>query len=469
MAVFVLDKHGKPLMPCSEKRARLLLERGRARVHRVVPFVIRLVDRTGAESTVQPVRVKLDPGSRHTGVAVVREAETTDPDTGEVQRQVAVLHLLQIDHRGQQIHEALTARRAFRRRRRNQLRYRPPRFNNRTHPAGWLAPSLQHRVDTVRAWVNRLRRWTPVTAFSAELVRFDMQIMENPDIEGAEYQQGTLAGYEVREYLLAKWDRCCAYCGATEVPLQIDHIHPRAKGGSNRVSNLTLACGGCNQRKGAQAVEAFLAHQPERLKKILSQAKRPLADAAAVNVTRWALATSLQATGLPVELASGGRTKYNRARLHVPKTHALDAACVGDVTTVVDWRRPIPVIRCAGRGSYCRTRLDRYGFPRGYLIRRKRVHGFQTGDRVKAVVPTGKKAGSYTGRVAVRASGSFNIQTAYGVVQGIGYRHCHLVQRSDGYAYTQIAPHQGDAGLGAALPPALSRPGLKTGVSRAKR
>ena len=361
MAVYVLDKRGKPLMPCCEKRARKLLEAGRARVHRVMPFVIRLIDRTVEAARVQPVRLKLDPGSKATGVALVRE----QPSGG-----IAVLELMELAHRGRQISEALTARRQMRRRRRGNLRYRAPRFLNRGNKGkGWLAPSLQHRVDTTLAWVQRLGRWAPVTALSSELVRFDMQALENPEIEGAQYQQGTLAGYEVREYLLETWGRQCVYCGAKDAPLQIEHIQPRARGGSDRISNLALACRCCNQKKAAQPIEVFLALKPELLRRILAQTKRPLKDAAAVNATRWALANRLRETGLPLELASGGRTKLNRSRLDIPKTHALDAACVGEFSSIQDWQQPTLRIKCTGRGSYQRTRLDKYGSPRGYLMR----------------------------------------------------------------------------------------------------
>lgn len=438
VSVFVLDRRGQPLMPCSEKRARLLLERGRARVYRIVPFVIRLIDREADRCTLQPLRVKLDPGSRTTGLTLVRETESVEPDTDEVLPGAAVLQLLELAHRGHAISDALTARRAMRRRRRGHLRHRAPRFLNRNRRKGWLPPSLQHRVDTTMAWVQRLQRWAPVTTLSSELVRFDLQAIQNPEIAGIEYQQGTLAGYETRQYLLEKWDRTCAYCGAQKLPLQVEHIQPRARGGSDRVSNLTLACACCNQKKGAQPVEAFLAQDPQRLRRILAQAQRPLRDAAAVNATRWALAQALKATSLPVELASGGRTKFNRARLGVPKTHALDAVCVGEVNAVTGWRRPTLVVKCTGRGSYQRTRLNKFGFPRGYLMRTKRVQGFGTGDLVQATVPTGKKVGCYTGRVAVRASGSFNIQTGSEVVQGISHRHCRLIQRSDGYGYSQL-------------------------------
>jgi hypothetical protein len=454
MAVFVVDRHQKPLMPCSEKRARKLLARGRARVHRLMPFSIRLVDRTVNESVLQPVRIKLDPGSKTTGIALVRESATVNEETGEIHTTVHVLNLLELHHRGQQISESLTARRQMRRRRRGNLRYRKPRFLNRGNKSkGWIAPSLQHRVDTVGAWVNRFQRLAPITGMAQELVRFDLQQMENPEISGIEYQQGTLAGYETREYLLNKWNRACAYCGAKNVPFQIDHIHPRAGGGSHRVSNLTLACQPCNQKKGAQEINIFLAKDPKRLARIQAQAKAPLKDAAAVNSTRWALFNTLKNTGVPVTTGSGGRTKFNRAQLHIPKTHALDAACVGNIEVIRDWNKPTLAIKATGRGSYQRTRLNAYGFPRGYLTRQKRIKGFQTGDMVKAEVTKGKKTGSYLGRVAVRASGSFNLQTAQGVIQGIGYRCCKVIQRADGYGYLQLGTFQKEAELRSARYP----------------
>ncbi len=462
MAVFVLDRSGSSLMPCTEKRARLLLERGRARVHKMLPFTIRVVDLETEDCEFQALRVKLDPGSKTTGMALVRET---------AENGVAVINLFELMHRGKQISEALTARRGHRKVRRSHLRYRAPRFLNRgNQKPGWLAPSLLHRVNTTLAWVSRIRRYAPVSAISTELVRFDMQALENPEIEGAQYQQGTLAGYEVREYLLEKWGRTCAYCGAKGLPLQIEHIHPKSKSGSDRISNLTLACQCCNAKKAALPVEVFLAKQPERLKRIQAQAKRPLKDAAAVNATRWALVNVLKATGLTVETASGGRTKFNRMALGIPKTHALDAACVGDVNSMTGWHKPTLCLKAMGRGSYQRTRLDKYGCVRGYLTRSKSIQGFQTGDMVKAEVTQGKKTGSYTGRVAVRASGSFNIQTRDGLVQGVSHRYCTVVQRGDGYGYQLVAktdatgtpPKQGDASH-----PALYLPGLKAGVSRA--
>jgi 5-methylcytosine-specific restriction endonuclease McrA len=424
--VFVLDKHGRPLQPCTPARARKLLAAGRAAVHRHTPFVIRLKDRTTVESPTDGIEVGIDPGSKFTGVAVFHTREGNR--TG--------LFSVEVRHRGGRIRDKLTARAARRRGRRSRnLRYRSPRFLNRSRPQGWLAPSLRHRVETTMSWVDRLRRWAPVVRIHVERVAFDTQLLQNLDIAGAQYQQGALAGYELREYLLEKWHRACAYCGARNVPLNIDHIHPRARGGSDRVSNLTLACIPCNQAKGSTLVEVFLADRPAVLARIVRQTKTPLRDAAAASSTRRALWHALVDTGLPVAVATGGRTKWNRHRTVAPKTHTLDALHVGDLAAVTTWPTRVLVATGTGRGGYCRTRTDRYGFPQARLPRSKPVHGYITGDLVRAVVPTGLKRGTYTGRVAVRTTGSFNIRTSTTLVQGIHHRHVRRLQRADGWAY----------------------------------
>ncbi|WP_246265328.1 RNA-guided endonuclease IscB [Acrocarpospora pleiomorpha] len=449
--VFVLDKHGQPLDPCHPARARRLLASGRAVVHRHTPFVIRLKDRTAADSTVTGVRVGIDPGSKHTGLAVFTEHGGSR--TG--------VYSLQLGHRGGQIRDKLASRAALRRGRRSRnLRYRAPRFLNRGKPEGRLSPSLLHRVNGTVSWVSRLTRWAPVTAICVERVAFDTHALSaGRPLEGVEYQQGTLAGYEVREYLLAKWGRRCAYCGTSSVPLNIDHIHPRSRGGSDRVSNLTLACITCNQAKNATPIEEFLKTKPALLAKILRQAKAPLRDAAAVNSTRWGLWRALETIGLPVATSSGGRTKWNRSRTGAPKSHTLDALHVGELENVTSWPSVVLAVKATGRGMYCRTRTDAYGFPRLRLPRTKTVRGFQTGDLVRANVPTGKKAGVHAGRVAVRATGSFNVATRHGTVQGIHHRHVRLLQRADGYGY---ATHS-EARHSAASPPPPEGGGIHAG------
>jgi 5-methylcytosine-specific restriction endonuclease McrA len=425
--VFVLSSDGQPLDPCHPARARQLLRRGRARVVRRFPMTIQLLDRRADQSTTHPLRLKIDPGSRTTGLALVTEESAT------------VVWAAELTHRSSAIRDALLARRAFRRARRQAprgypTRYRPARFANRRRPVGWLAPSLRSRVEHILTWYWRLAQRCPIHAISVELVRFDTQALVDPEIRGVEYQQGELLGYEVREYLLEKWGRTCTYCRATGVPLQVEHIVPRTRGGSDRVSNLTLACEPCNQRKGAQTAAEF------GFPLVQAQAQRPLRDAAAVNSTRWALYQALQATGLPLEAGSGGRTKYNRTRMGWGKTHWQDAACVG-ASAPYRLRIATPTVLhivATGRGLHSRTKLDKYGFPRLRLPRQKRFFGFQTGDMVDACVPSGTKRGRYVGRVAVRASGSFNITTTSGTVQGLHQRFMRLLQRADGYRYAAV-------------------------------
>lgn len=419
-------------MPCSPARARKLLKQGRAVVHRQTPFVIRLKDRTVASSEVDGIELGIDPGSKATGIAVFRTVETPE---GNARYGVFAMEL---GHRGIQIRDRLTARAAGRRRRRSSnLRYRAPRFDNRTRPAGWLPPSLRHRVDTTASWVDRLTRWIPVRAVHVEHVAFDTHAMAaGKPLSAAEYQHGTLHGVEIRQYLLSKWRRTCAYCGATGVPLNIDHIHPRSRGGSDRIANLTLACVPCNQQKNDQSVADFLKGRPTLLAQLLAQAKEPLHDAAAMNVTRDVLVNALQTICFDVRLSSGGRTKWNRQRTNTPKTHTLDALCVGAVDTVLQYPRAILSVTATGRGAYRRTACDRFGFPRRTLPRTKQHFGYATGDLVRANVPSGKNQGVHTGRVAVRTSGRFNIKTGRGLVQGVSHRCVRLLQRADGYAYT---------------------------------
>ncbi|MBB6000548.1 hypothetical protein [Streptomonospora salina] len=149
----------------------------------------------------------------------------------------------------------------------------------------------------------------------------------------------------------------------------------------------------------------------------------------------WALWRALD-TRLPTHAGSGGRTKWNRTRNRLPKTHTLDALCAGTTDTVTATVSAVLVAACTGRGTHARTRCGKHGFPRLYMPRTKAFHGFATGDLVRAVVPTGKNAGTHTGRVAVRSNGKFNVTTDRGAVQGIHHRHVRRLQRGDGYGYT---------------------------------
>jgi len=450
--VFVLDTNHKPLNPCKPGVARSLLKAGKAAVFRRFPFTIIL--KKEVKDNAQPMQLKIDPGSKTTGIVLLQADR--------------VVWAAELQHRGQQVKDSLESRRSLRRgRRARKTRYRRPpkhewsrkskKFKSRhgrearkpvpSHRRqGWLPPSLQHRVLTTMTWVNRLRKFTQITSISMELVRFDTQLMQNAEISGVEYQQGELAGYELREYLLEKWGRQCVYCDKKDTPLEIEHIHTKSKGGSNRVSNLTLACNACNLAKGNQDIKDFLVQKPDILKRILSRAKQPLKDAAAVNSTRWALFHQLKLTRLPLEVGTGGRTKYNRLRLNLTKTHWLDAACVGAIDTLdVATRQPL-IIKATGHGTRQMCGTNKHGFPIRHRSKTQIHKGFQTGDMVKAVVTLGKKVGTYVGRVMCRASGSFDISTQEGRVSGISHKYCEPIHKKDGYnyAFSSGTPHVPD-------------------------
>lgn len=422
--VFVLDAKKRPLNPVYPAKARKLLSNQKAAVFKYQPFTIIL--KYSVDIPQEELRLKIGPGSKFTGIALVNDK------TGDVAWGAG------IQHRGIIIKNALESRRSLRRTRRGRkTRYRKPRFNNRKREKGWLAPSLMSRVDNVITWVKRLCRLSPIAAISQELVRFDTQLMQNPEVSGVEYQQGELAGYEVREYLLEKFNRQCVYCGAVDTRLEIEHLTPKSKGGSNRVSNLAISCHKCNQKKGNKDIKEFLFKKKELLNKILKQVKQPLKDAAAVNSTRWCLYNRLKEIGLPVEIGTGGRTKFNRCRQNLPKSHWIDAACVGASTPEklnIKDVKPL-LISAKGHGVRQRVTTDKYGFPKTHKARAKSYMGYKTGDLVKAVIPSGKNKGTHYGRVVIRQRPSFTMNK-----MDVHVKYLHLLQKSDGYDYSSLEP-----------------------------
>ncbi|WP_424102433.1 RNA-guided endonuclease IscB [Moorena producens] len=420
--VFVIDTNKQPLNPISPKKARRLLDKGKAAVFRMYPFTI-ILKAVINNPTISSCQIKIDPGSKVTGFALVQNNQ--------------VIWGMELEHRGGLIKKKLESRRAVRRGRRNRhTRYRKPRFLNRRCPEGWLPPSLEHRVLTIETWVKRLIKFCPVNEVWVERVKFDTQKMQNPEITGVQYQQGELAGYEVREYLLEKWGRECTYCGKQSVPLQIEHIHPKSKGGSDsakptlreRVSNLCLACEKCNQRKGNKPIEEFLKKKPTLLQKIKTKSKKPLKDAAAVNATRNKLVKVLREIK-PVVTGTGAQTKYNRTKLKFPKEHWIDAACVGDIETLALRTSQPLLVTCKGQGGRQKAALNKYGYP----IRHnplKPIKGWVTGDIAKH-----QKLG--IGKVTPRSKGSFGF-TPLGTK---GYKSSKpqdisAIHRKDGYIYS---------------------------------
>ncbi|MFG6101224.1 RNA-guided endonuclease IscB [Leptothoe sp. EHU-05/26/07-4] len=430
---FLTDQNKSQMMPVHPKQARKLLEAGKASVFRRYPFTL-ILKREVQDIIVHPLTLKIDPGSKVTGFALVT-------DRGEV------VWRMQLEHRGFQISERLTHRAQMRRHRRSNLRYRKPGLPNQKKPKGWLAPSLMHRVQTTETWVKRVCKFCLVKEIWIERVKFDTQLMQNPEVSGVDYQQGTLQGYTVREYLLEKWGRQCAYCGKTDTALEIEHIHPKSKGGSNRVSNLTLACNRCNQSKGNRDVEDFLKRRKGGtaiLERVLKKAKQPLRDTAAVNATRFNICDTLTAHK-PVETFAGAQTKMNRIALGMPKkdpkndplnNHCIDAACIGE-TPVLELASTKPLlVKCVGFGGRQRCQTDKYGYPVKHRPLRP-IHGYQSGDIVTVNNPKGKNQGLHTGKLYPYSGADKRGEIIIGKRRmGVSLKNIIKVNhRKDGYTY----------------------------------
>jgi RRXRR protein/HNH endonuclease len=334
MKVFVLSHSGKPLMPTTPRRARIFLKTRRARVVMRAPFTIQLCFET--TTYTQPVTVGVDTGSQTVGIAAAANREVV------FQAEMR----LRTDISGK-----LTRRRQYRRTRRSRkTRYRAARWANRRRSTGWLAPSLRARADATVKAVRFVARVLPIRQINVEIGSFDTQKMQNPEISGVSYQQGQLQGYLLREYLLARWQRQCAYCHTGGVPLQVEHLVPTSRGGSDRASNLVIACDACNRRKGNRTAEEF--GYPE----IQAQARRPLKAAAHVSSIKTAVVKLLaqQFGAARVAVRYGYETKYQRMQvLHLPKSHAYDAVAIAcAIGEVVKPLTMLYQLRCVPRGNY---------------------------------------------------------------------------------------------------------------------
>lgn len=414
--VFVLNKHKQPLAMTTNAKARRLLKDKKAVVHRVYPFVIRLKDNNTISS--QSLELRLDPGAKTTGVCVVGDNNNA-------------LFFAELHHRGEAINKALEQRRGVRRsRRQRNTRYRAPRFLNRTRPDGWLAPSVKSRADNVINLVKKLSRWIPLKRAVIESVSFDTSSMaEGERLYGTQYQQGSLYQSTLRKAVIAKYNGRCAYCG--EKGEEIEHIVCKQKGGTNSFSNLTFSCRRCNERKGILSLKEFAKVMKRDYSHL--EPKQTPKHAAIIQSARDYTIESMKSIGLDVTTCEGWQTKFNREESNLPKEHYYDAYATSTVGEIL--AKDVCIIKAQGRGKRLMTRVDRFGFPRQKAKSQKVVYGFQTGDVVRAVVQSGKKAGTHIGRVAVRETGSFNITTDSGTIQGISYKYCKSIQKGDGYAY----------------------------------
>lgn len=309
MLVYVLDIQGKPLMPTRRTtRVRKLLREGLARIASHQPFTIQLLYES--TSFTQPVTLGVDPGSKVAGLSATT-ART------ELMRTEVTLR--------SDITELLSTRREARRSRRGKrsVRYRAPRFDNRSAAGqpGRFAPSIRQRIDAHLTLVRKACDFLPVRRIVVETARFDMQRIKNPDISSEQYQHGKQEGWKnVREYVLWRDGykcRCCA--GKSKDPvLEVHHIESRKTGG-NSPGNLITLCRTCHENYHAGITELKLKRSVPSLR-----------DAAAVNVYRWQIYNELVAAyGKDrVSLVYGFTTKDRRISLHLPKTSETDAFCI---------------------------------------------------------------------------------------------------------------------------------------------
>jgi len=439
--VIVLDTNKQQLAPCHPARARELLRNQQASVYRKQPFTIILKHTVDVVDTPTRYELKIDPGSKTTGVAVVQH--TTNGSK--------VVMGINLQHRGHIITQQLLARRQLRSSRRSRnLRHRPARYNNRRRSSDWLPPSIQSRLDNVRTVVNRLLRTIPITSITMEDIKFDPAKMTNNNIHGKEYQNGTLVGTEIKEYLLAANKGTCQYChGKTnDNRLEVEHVHPKSRGGSNSVTNLTLACRTCNIAKSNMLLPEWKAHlglsgkpldiiRISVIDKLRLNKTVKLKDATVMNVLRKHLKHLLESYGLPVEYAFGYVTKYNRTNQKHRKDHWIDAACVGTTGTnvYIHKKHKCLTMRAMQNNNRQMCLSDKYGFPRTRPKGPSNVCGYRTGDLVNAVVPRGKYIGSYTGRISVRTSGYFGINKI-----DVNYKYMKLLQANDNYKYSYGTP-----------------------------
>ena len=447
----VLDKNKRPLGHCSEKSARKLFGERRACIYRYYPQVLILMD--ADVRVIMPshhYRIKIDPGAVTTGITVVEDDR--------------VILFMQVEHRARQVVDNLTTRRNARRNRRSrETRYRRCKYaragNFQTQrPEGWLPPSQLSIVGNVVTMVNRLIRYLGPCDVSIESIKFDTQLMDDPSIDGKDYQHGTLYGYELKEYLKECYAHTCQYCGGetNDHRLEWEHMIPKSRGGSDSIKNATLACATCNRDKGNRTPAEWLDElqcqrsselQRQRivhLEKILSGkiGATPYRYAAWANITRWKVVNRIRDTkGVrSIELSTGGRTAFNRHNLRLSKDHHIDALCVGHTISQSGFRntgQQVLYVKAMGRGTRLRGKLNKCGIiVTKWRDRAKRYNSLQTGDIVHVEIPNGKYVGAYTGRVKIRKSGSHDVTSKqFGLVTGTQKSVYIIRQRADGYNY----------------------------------
>jgi len=387
-------------MPCQPRKARLLLKEGKAKVVKRVPFTLQLL--YGSSGYKQGVSLGLDTGTQHIGVSattpqhVLFEAEV-QPRT-DIQKMLAT--------RGQ-----------FRRARRSRkTRYRKCRFLNRKKPEGWLAPSVQHKVEAHLKMIRLVQRILPVSRTTVEVAQFDIQKIRNPEIESKEYQEGPQLGFwNVREYVLFRDNHCCQWCQgqAKDSILNVHHIESRKTGG-NRPDNLITLCETCHDL-------IHRTHQEDQIER----KSRGFRDATHMGIIRWRIYEQVQRRFPNVHLTYGYITKHTRIEKSLEKSHLMDARCIsGHPLAESDgsWYL-IKLVRRNNRRLHKATM--RKGGKRPRNTAPKEVHGFRLFDCVRYQETTCFVFGR-------RSSGYFDLRSLDGTKMSpsASYKRLKVVQRA---------------------------------------
>ena len=419
---YVLNQHGRPLMPCSPAKARHLLKDGKAKLVKRTPFTIQLLH--GSFGYKQNITLGVDAGSKHIGLSAVT-ADGRELFAAEVSPRNDVVY-------------NLSTRREFRRARRNRkTRYRKPRFNNRVHSKhkGWLAPSVEVKIQEHITAICRVCRLLPVSKVIVETAEFDLQLLKaiaagEPVPQGEDYQKGEMLGsYNVRQYVLWRDGYTCQCCGkhGHRVKLHVHHKESRKTGG-DAPDNLTALCDSCHEKfhKGAVSLD-----------KLQKRGQQSTRDAAFMGIMRKTLILRLrQQLGIPVYETKGYITKYTRVeRLHLPKSHINDALAIavgptGPQAVTRAYRQyAVKPVRHHNRQLHKATILK--GGNRKSNQAPKYVKGFRLFDKVRF---EGKECFIW-GR---RSSGSMLLRYLDGskVKDGVGFKKLTLLERSSNYLIT---------------------------------
>ena len=303
--VYVISIEGRPLMPCKEAKARKLLKQNTAKIYKREPFTIQLLFE--CENQTQDITLGVDAGSKHIGLSATTNSKELYSADVELRNDIVNL---------------LSTRREARRTRRNRLRYRAPRFNNRVRSKnkGWLAPSIEQKIQCHFQIIQDVHDILPITNIIVEIANFDIQKIKKPDVSGKEYQEGEQLGFwNVREYVLARDQHTCQCCKGKSKDhiLNVHHIESRRTGG-NAPNNLITLCETCH--KGYHNGSVRL---PQNIKRGMS-----FKDAAFMGIMRWTFYNRLKELYPNVSMTFGYITKNVRIQNDLPKEHYIDARCI---------------------------------------------------------------------------------------------------------------------------------------------